>query len=120
MNETAVTTRSKRQWEAAAKVRISKGEPGSIVEADFVKQGLDPQSAKTIIDDAVYNVRSRAIRLMIGSLAFAGLGLFVTVASYSAAMSGSTDGTYWIWYGPVIAGGIVALVALSRLLRVRR
>lgn len=117
MDETAIPSRSKRQWEASAKVRISNGEPGSVVEADFVKQGLDPQFAKEIIDDAVQKVRSRATGLLIGSIAFAGLGLLVTVASYSAA---SYDGTYWIWYGPIIAGCIVALVALSRLLRVRR
>lgn len=120
MDDTIILNRSKRQWEAAAKVRISNGEPGSVVEADFVKQGLDPQFARAIIDDAVQKVRSRATSLLIGSIAFAGLGLFVTLASYSAATSGSLGGTYWIWYGPIIAGGIVALVALSRLLRVRR
>jgi len=120
MDEAAVPTRSKRQWEAAAKVRISKGDSGSVVEADFVKQGLDPQSAKAVLDEAVRNVRSRATRLLIGSTAFAGLGLFVTVASYSAATSSPYGGTYWIWFGPIIAGGIVALVALGRLLSVRR
>lgn len=120
MDKTTIPSRSKRQWEVAAKVRISNGEPGSVVEADFVKQGLDPQSAKALIDDAVQKVRSGATGLLICSIALAGLGLFVTVASYSAATSSSCGGTYWIWHGPIVAGGIVALVALSRLLRVRR
>ena len=120
MDEGVVLNRSKRQWEAAAKTRISKGESGSVIEADFVKQGLDPQYAKAILDEAVRSVRSSATRLLVGSTAFAGLGLFVTVASYSAAASSSYGDTYWIWFGPIIAGGIVALVALGRLLGVRR
>ena len=120
MDENALSGRSKRQWEAEAKVRVSKGESGSDVEADFVKQGLAPQSAKAILDDAVHKVRSRATGLLIGSAAFAGLGLLVTVASYSAATSTPSGGTYWIWYGPIIAGGIAALVAMGRLLNIRR
>ena len=87
MDNATIVPRSKRQWEATAKVRVSKGESGSDVEADFVKQGLDTQSAKEIIDSAICNVRSRAIRLLIGSTVFAGLRLFVTVGSYSAATS---------------------------------
>ncbi|MGB2997667.1 MAG: hypothetical protein WBC59_03415 [Phycisphaerae bacterium] len=120
MNNTSIPSRSRRQWEAEARIRVTKGESGSSVEADFVKQGLDSQSAKTIADEAVANARSRATRLLIGSTAFAGLGLFVTVASYSAATSNPYGGPYWIWYGPIIAGGIAALVALGRLLNVRR
>jgi hypothetical protein len=120
MDETTVPNRSRRQWEAAAKVRISKGESGSVVEADFVKQGLDPQSAKAIVDEAVAKVRSRATRLLIGSSAFAGLGLFVTLATYSTATSNPQGGIYIIWWGSIVAGGIGALVAVARLLRVRR
>ena len=120
MNDTTVPNRSRRQWEAEARVRLSKGESGSVVEADFVTQGLDAQSAKAILDEAVRSARSRAAGLLIGSTAFAGLGLLVTVASYSAATSSSYGGTYWIWYGPIIVGGIAALVALGRLLSVRR
>jgi len=120
MKEANVPNRSRRQWEAEAKVRVSKGESGSVVEADFVKQGLDSQSAKAIVEEALAGARSRATGLLIGSTAFAGLGLVVTVASYSAATSTLYGGTYWIWYGPIVAGGIAALVALGRLLKIRR
>lgn len=121
MDEATRPIRSKRQWEALAKLRISKGAPGSDVEADFVKQGLDPQSARAIVDETISSLRSSATGLLIGSAAFAGIGLIVTVASYSAATSRPYGGgTYWIWYGPVIAGGISALVALGRLLSIRR
>lgn len=120
MDESTVPTRTRRQWEAATRVRISNGESASVVEADFVKQGLDPQTAKAILDDAVNDLRARAKRLLIGGAAVAGLGVFVTMASYSAATSGSNGGEYWLWYGPMIAGAIVVLVALGRLLSVRR
>lgn len=120
MKDAVVPNRSRRQWEAQARVRVSRGETGSKVEADFVQQGLDSHSAKTILDEAVASARSRATRLLFGSAAFAGLGLIVTIGSYSAATSSHSGGTYWIWYGPIIAGAIAALVALGRLLNIRR
>jgi hypothetical protein len=115
-----VPTPSRRQLEAAARTRVSKGEVGTQVENDFMKQGLEPEIAKAIVDEAVRAARKRAVRLLVGSSAFAGLGLLVTAGSYSAATSSPYGGTYLIWYGPMIAGGIVALVALGRLLSVRR
>ncbi len=120
MSETTAPSRSRRQWEALAKLRISQGEPGSAVEADLVQQGLDAQSAKAILDEAIDSVRSRAKALLIGSLLVAGFGILVTLVSYSAARSSYAGGTYWVWYGPVIAGGILAVVALVRLARTRR
>ena len=120
MDETTQPIRTRRQWEAVAKIRLSKGECGSEVETDFVKQGLDPQSAKAILDQAFRNVRSRAKALLIASSAFSGLGLIVTVASYYAAASSLSGGTYFIWYGAVIAGGTAALIAVARLIQVRR
>jgi hypothetical protein len=120
MNETNELTRSRRQWEAVAKLRVFQGESGSAVEADFVRKGLDVQSAKAILDDAVEKVRSRATALLVGSIFVMGLGILVTLVSYSAARSSYSGGTYWIWYGPVIGGGILAVVALRRLLRARR
>lgn len=112
--------RSRRQWEAQARGRIVKGESGAAVEADFIQQGLDAQSAKAIVDNAIASARSRATGLLIGSAAFAGLGLIVTVGTYSAATSNPYGGSYFIWFGPIIAGGITALVALGRLLGIRR
>ena len=120
MNDATVSSRSRRQWEAEARARVTKGESGTGIEADFLKQGLDPQSARTIVDEAIATARSRATGLLIGSAAFAGLGFIVTVGSYSAATSTPYGGTYFIWFGPIIAGGITALVALGRLLGIRR
>jgi len=120
MNEATTPMRSRRQWAAAARSRVAKGEAGSEIEAEFLREGLDPEQAKTIVDDAIGSVRSRATGLLVGSIAFAGLGLIVTVASYSAATSNPYGGTYFIWFGPVVVGGITALVALGRLLNIRR
>jgi len=120
MNESEPINRSRRQWEAVARTRVSKGESGRSVEAEFVKQGLDVQSARAIVDEAVRVARSRAVRLLVGSASFAALGLFVTVASYSTATAGPSGGTYLIWYGPMIAGGILSLIALTRLLSIQR
>lgn len=119
MNEADTTTRSRRQWVAAAKARVCKGEPGSAVETEFVKQGLDPQTAKLIIEEAIRNARSRATKLLIGSVSLAALGLFVTVVSYLEATTSPYGNTYWIWYGPILVGGIISLVALARLMRIR-
>jgi len=120
MNETDAINRSQRQWEAIARTRVWKGEPGGAIESEFVNQGLDAQTAKSIIDEAICNARSRATRLLIGSISFAALGLFVTIATYSAATSNPYGGHYWIWFGPVIAGGIASLIAIGKLMNIRR
>ena len=111
-------TRSRQQWAAEAKSRISRRESGSQVEADFMRRGLDRRTAKAVVNEAVAKLRSRAFGLLIGSGAFAALALFVTLGSYSEAKA--HGGAYWIWYGPVVVGGIAALAALARLLSVRR
>jgi hypothetical protein len=85
---------------------------------EFVQQGLDPALARAILDEAVEKARSRATGLLVGGIAVAGLGLIVSIATYSEAMS--SGGTYFIWYGPVIAGAGVAFAGLVRLLKVRR
>ncbi len=120
MDVTDITNRSRRQWEALARARLRKGERGTALEAEFTKEGLSPNIAKEIVEKAIQCARARAIKLMIGSASFAALGLFVTVASYTAATSSSSDGTYWIWYGPIVVGGIVSLVALCQLMSIRR
>jgi hypothetical protein len=120
MNASDTFDRSRRQWEALAKARLRKGEPGSALESEFVKEGLAPQIAKDVVEEAIRSARACAIGLLIGSASFAALGVFVTVASYSATTSTPYGGTYLIWFGPVVCGGIVALVALARLMNIRR
>ena len=112
--------RTRRQWEALAKAQLRKGQPGSHVESEFVKEGLAPQIAKVVVEEAIRSARARATRLLIGSASFAALGLFVTASSYSTATSRPYGGTYLIWFGPVVCGGIAALVALARLMNIRR
>jgi hypothetical protein len=104
-----------RQWVAEASWRVSKGESGSGIQADFVKQGLEPQSAKTIVDEAIDNALSRATQMLICGGAFAGLGLIVTVVSCSKEPSAPS----FIWYGPIICGGLTAIVGLRRLRNIR-
>jgi len=120
MSDAGGSTRSRRQWEALAKTRLSKGEWGSAVEADFVRQGLDPLSARLILDEAVAYLRWRATRLLVGSAILAAVGLLVTVVSYCVANSSPSGGTCLIWYGPVISGVIASLIALRRLANIRR
>jgi len=100
---------------------VWKGEPGGTIEAEFVNQGLDAETAKLIVDEAISRARSRATRLLIGSASFAALGLIVTISTYSAATSNPYGGgRYWIWFGPVITGGIASLIAIGKLLNIRR
>lgn len=119
MEEIVQLNRSRRQWEAVAKARVSKGEAGISIEAEFVQQGLDAETAKATVGNAVRSARSHATGLLVGSASFAVLGLLVTVGSYSAATSSPSGGTYLIWYGPIVVGGILSLVALGRLLRIK-
>ncbi len=120
MDASGTLDRSRRQWEALAKARLRKGEPGSAIESGFIEEGLAPQIAKELVEEAIRNARASAKKLLIGSSLFAALGLFVTVASYSAATSSPSDDIYLIWFGPIVCGGIVALVALARLMNIRR
>lgn len=103
-----------------ARARIKKGAPGRSVIAEFVQQGLDPSTADQIVDDAIRSARSRAAGLLAFGVAFAALGLVVTIASYAAATESPSGGTYLIWWGPVLAGAITALFALVRLAGIQR
>jgi hypothetical protein len=103
-----------------AHVRISKGEPGSVVEASFVDEGLDPVSARVLVDAAVDRARSRATTWLLGGLALAGVGVAATAASYSEAAANPDAEAYWIWYGPIITGGVFAIMAIGRLVKIRR
>jgi predicted phage tail protein len=50
--------------------------------------------------------RSRGIRqIVIGAVIFV-IGLIITIATYSAASSSTTGGTYFVAYGPMIIGVI--------------
>ncbi len=111
--------RSRRQWEALAKARLRTGERASRIESEFVNDGLTPQIAREVVEEAIRNARASATALLIGSTSFAGLGLLVTLASYLAATSRPYGGTYLIWFGPVVGGGIAALIALARLMSIR-
>lgn len=120
MEASGTLERSRRQWEALAKGRLRKGEAGSDIESGFMSEGLAPLIAREVVEEAIRNARASATKLLIGSLLFAALGLFVTLATYSAATSSEEGGTYLIWFGPMVCGGIVALVALARLMKIQR
>ena len=67
MIDATIRTRSKRQWEAEARARVIKGEPGSGDEADFVKQGLDPESSQDYRGRSRCQCAIRATGLLLGS-----------------------------------------------------
>ena len=65
--------------------------------------------------------RSRGIRqIVIGAVIFV-IGLIITVATYSAASSSRTGGTYFVAYGPMLIGvigmirGAIAVAQAKRL-----
>jgi hypothetical protein len=119
MEEVTILKRSRRQWQAEARLRVAKGEAGSLIGETFVQQGLDPKSAEEIVCGAQAKARSRAIWLLVVCLSLAGLGILVTVASFANAAHLPEGGTYFIWFGPVIAGAAGALVAIGRLDKIR-
>ena len=74
---------------------------------------FQPQGAQNMANVA----RSRGIRqIVIGAIIFV-VGLIITVATFSAASSSRTGGTYFIAYGPMIIGviGIIrGVIAVSQ------
>lgn len=108
-------TRSPRQWEAQIKSRLGKGEPAETIVADLVASEVSSEEAARLVQAAREARSSSALKLLIGGLGCAFLGLMVTVGTYSSASQ--SGGTYFIWYGPMIAGGIAALIAIFRMMR---
>ncbi|MBN1163309.1 MAG: hypothetical protein JXB45_01900 [Candidatus Krumholzibacteriota bacterium] len=110
---------SPRQWEATARKSLREGKRGTEVVTRLVGEGLDSESAWKIVEEAVTTLRSRASTTFGLGLVFCILGLCVSIGTYSAAASNPNGGGYFIWWGPVVCGGIAALVGILRLIRFR-
>ncbi len=88
--------------------RMAAGASSYTVEQELMQQGLDPQSARTVVTE-LGRVKSRAMRsaglknMGIGALFCIG-GIVATVVTYSMAAD-SGGGTYIIAWGPAIFGG---------------
>ena len=88
--------------------RMASGATGSVVEQELMQQGLDPQSARTVVTELA-RVKSGAMRsaglknMGIGALFCVG-GIIATVVTYG--MASESGGTYIIAWGPAIFGGI--------------
>lgn len=89
---------------------IAAGKSPSEVERLLVEQGLDAQSASTVVSNLV-QARSQAYRsagtrnMLIGALFCVG-GILVTVISYNAAANNAGGGRYVVAWGAVIFGAI--------------
>jgi hypothetical protein len=117
METPPIHARSFRQWKAQATIRVASGESGSLVAAEMDADGIDPQVARATVEEVIRRRRTSAIGLLVGGLGFAALAFVVTVASLLLATR--TSNQFWIWYGPMVIGPIVAIVGLVRLLKVR-
>ncbi len=118
MDEREVESRSPRQWEAIAELRIRQGESGTMVLRYLVEKELPQDQARRIVEKASRSARSGSLILVIiGSVAVL-LGIVVTVASYLVADSSPFGGTYYIWWGPVVFGLVVLLIGVVRLSRI--
>ena len=88
--------------------RLASGAGPHLVEQELMQQGLDPQSARTVVNELA-RVKSSALRsaglrnMGIGALFCIG-GIVVTVVTY--AIASESGGMYFIAYGPAIFGGI--------------
>ena len=97
--------------------RMASGASGAAVEQELMQQGLDPQSARTVVAE-LSSVRTSAQRsaglrnMGIGALFCIG-GIIATVVTYSLASE--SGGTYIIAYGPAIFGGIQFIRGLCQL-----
>ncbi len=107
---------SPRQWQARVRDRVRQGQTSDQIVNELVRSGFSPQEAQGIVRQARQSHVSGGLKLLIGGLAFAFLGVVVTVGTYASASS-SGGGEYLIWFGPIIAGGLLALIGLVRMLR---
>ncbi len=89
--------------------RMASGANGPAVEQELMQQGLDPQSAHTVVRELA-QVKTSALRsagmknMGIGALFCIG-GIVATIVTYAIA-SESGGGMYIIAWGPAIFGGI--------------
>jgi len=111
---------STRQLKAAVKQQIRRGCRGSQVAAELVRRGADPGAAESLVRETLHAARSSAGMVTIIGVVLTVLGIGVTLGSYaaayeSAARSGGGFFVYYVWFGAVIVGGILAIVGLARL-----
>lgn len=94
------------------------GDSPERVEAKLIESGLTEGEAAALVR-ATFRPEQSAARssagwAMLGGLALMAVGGGATFASYSAAASNPGGGSYTIWWGPVVWGGVIFVGALVR------
>lgn len=108
--------RSPLQWRAHIRQRIRRHVSAHHVWQEAVSEGLNAVDAQRFIDEEVSSLRSGAVIMIVVGVLIALLGAVVTIATFLAATR-QPGGQFFIWFGPVLFGGCVALVGIVRLLR---
>ena len=107
--------RSARQWRAYAEQELSKGASAEHIVAHMAAQGCPWDQAEAALKQAQAGRRRSANTLIGCSAAIALVAFVVTFGSYAAASQ--SGGTYLIWWGPMLMGGIGMFIGLVRRLR---
>jgi hypothetical protein len=99
----------KSVYQYAAQLMKAGQSSSSIVDA-LTKKGLEPAVAQKVVDNLqqarTKAVRNNAGRDMLVGAAICVVGIVVTVATYAAASSSRTGGSYFVAWGAIIFGAI--------------
>jgi hypothetical protein len=109
--------RTLRQWQACAEQLLSQGHSRDTALTNILRDGCPPEQAHTILSAAYAAQHARANKVLGCSAAVALAGLMATVIGF--AIAADSGGTFFIWWGAMLVGGIGVLAGLARKLKLR-
>jgi hypothetical protein len=110
--------RSRLQWGAYLRARLDAGQPLAQLLYEMAISGIGQADAYALVAEVAAAMRKRALGFTIGGAIAVVVGLMVTFITLQMAQSGG--GTYFVWWGPVVFGGMAAIYGLRLLSRVPR
>lgn len=108
-----------RQTAAHVRLLVRRGSPGPEIVAELQRQGIEAAAAWKIVRSEISAIRQRAALFLGAGVAMIAVGLIVTVVSYTSVKSNPTGGMFVIYFGPVIAGSVSAIVGIIQMLKRR-
>ena len=125
MNEPLSQTSAGNQTDIAAQAyiteRVKAGASKKAIVQELIQRGYDPLTANKMVGGIsgkhAASARTTGLLLIIGGLAITAISIAITVSSYSTASQ--QGGTYYICYGAMIFGIILAIRGIVQLIRGR-
>lgn len=107
-NNTATATEAKKQAYRLTNQFLKEGKKLDQLLPLLLTSGVDNVTATMVMNEAMQQVKTanmeKGKRDMTYGVVLFGIGITVTVVTYSMASSSETGGAYFLMYGPVIFG----------------